>query len=176
MGFLRFLMKSQLDICSKWSHSRIFVSGDGLWMQFASTWRRSDQLLYCLWMTILWIREWCGRSGRRSAYTRYNCQHCASFYIEETKKTMRYRLREHLTHATSSEHEHLKHCSQPWVKEVQWSVLHKQLRSWSLRSQVAISSLTNCIQSPDIHVNQMHWFLQVWRVVEPIKIDVLRAL
>ena len=77
------------------------------------------------------------------------CVHCNSFYIGETKRSMRSRLREHISTASSLVYQHLKtHSSHTSMSDIRWAVLHSSLQNWRLRCQVEMSEIRS--QRPDI--------------------------
>ena len=79
------------------------------------------------------------------------CSHCSSFYIGETKRTMRSRLREHISSDNSLVFQHLRfHSSLPSLSDIEWNIVHFGLPHWSLRRRVELSEITN--QDPDINI------------------------
>ena len=81
------------------------------------------------------------------------CLTCDSFYIGETKRTMRSRLREHMSSESSLVHEHLKsHSRSPKLDDIRWNVLHARLDNWSLRRRVELSEIQK--RNPDINVQR----------------------
>lgn len=81
------------------------------------------------------------------------CLACNSFYIGETKRTMRSRLREHLTSESSLVHEHLRlHSLTPTLSDIRWDVLHGRLKNWSLRRRVELSEIHK--RNPDINIQR----------------------
>ena len=82
-----------------------------------------------------------------------SCRSCESFYIGETKRTMRSRLREHLSSGSSLVHEHLKtHSQSPTLDDIHWNVLHVGLANWALRRRVELNEIH--ARSPDINIQR----------------------
>ena len=79
------------------------------------------------------------------------CSHCNAFYIGETKRTIRSRVREHISMDTSLVFQHIKsHSSHPAVSDIAWSIVHRGLGNWALRRRVELSEIEN--QGPDINI------------------------
>lgn len=71
------------------------------------------------------------------------CLLCESFYIGETSRTMRSRLREHLGVSTSNVFEHLskKHNVNPDTHHITWSILHFHVSNYDVRRRVETSEI-----------------------------------
>ena len=94
--------------------------------------------------TDCWIKE---------CVYRIDCRHCDSFYVGETKRTIRSRLREHLTSDTSLVHEHLlRHTAVPSLSDIHWCLLHRGLGGWQLRRRVELSAIQKL--NPDINIQR----------------------
>ena len=93
--------------------------------------------------------------GKGSCYSknvvyRIECTICKAFYIGETTRTMRSRLREHLSVPTSNVFEHLlQHHVIPDAQFIGWTVLHSGLPNLDIRRRVETSEIHS--QRPTIN-------------------------
>jgi len=82
---------------------------------------------------------------------RVKCVYCSSFYVGESARTIRSRLREHITVNTSHVYRHiLTHKSNPCLDDVSWTLLHSGLRHYDTRTAVEASEI--CSLAPDLNV------------------------
>ena len=66
-----------------------------------------------------------------------SCLLCNAFYIGETARTMKSRLKEHVTVNTSHVFQHLQsHGGEPVLESVSWTIVHNNLRAFDLRLAV----------------------------------------
>ena len=99
---------------------------------------------------------YCTAGGGTDCWTKecvykINCSQCPAFYIGETKRTMRSRLREHITADSSLVFQHLKvHAPLPSTNDITWSVVHSGLGNLALRRRVELAEIES--QGPDINV------------------------
>lgn len=66
-----------------------------------------------------------------------SCNTCDASYVGETSRTIRSRLREHVTSPTSHVFQHLRsHSAIPKITEIRWNIIHRGLRSTKLRQMI----------------------------------------
>ena len=80
------------------------------------------------------------------------CDLCPKFYIGETKRTIRTRLKEHTTIDTSLVYRHIvdQHEVIPDIKMVTWKLLHRGIVNTDLRREIELREIR--VRKPDINV------------------------
>jgi len=98
----------------------------------------------------------CSSSSGRLCLTKHcvyfiQCNLCSSFYIGETKRTMRTRLSEHVNSNSSLVFQHLaQHGSLPHISLISWKILHRAIMNTDLRRQIECREIRD--RQPDINV------------------------
>ena len=79
------------------------------------------------------------------------CVLCSSFYVGESARTVRSRLREHVSVGSSHVFQHLlSHSARPCLESIHWSILHSGLRHTDTRLAVEINEIRS--RRPDLNV------------------------
>ena len=79
------------------------------------------------------------------------CVHCKASYVGETSRTVRSRLREHVSCETSLVFQHLRtHTANPDLSAIAWTITHRGLRSMELRRKVEAAEIRS--RRPSINV------------------------
>ena len=82
------------------------------------------------------------------------CNICSASYVGETCRTVRSRLREHVTCESSHVYGHLLlHTACPDISLISWTIIHSGLRNVNLRKSVELREIRSC--RPTINVQCM---------------------
>ncbi|MEL7308687.1 MAG: hypothetical protein AAGK05_13000, partial [Pseudomonadota bacterium] len=100
-----------------------------------------------------------GNCRSKNVVYKIMCALCDSFYIGETSRTMRSRLREHLGVNTSNIYDHLTkaHHVRPDVEHITWSVLHFGVSNYDVRRRVETSEIRSKRPSLNSQVDSVHF-------------------
>lgn len=108
----------------------------------------------------IWCAKKSGSGSCRSKNVVYKivCALCQSFYIGETSRTMRSRLREHLGVSSSNVFTHLKeHHVNPDIEHITWSILHFGVSSYDVRRRVETNEIHSQRPSLNSQMDSVHF-------------------
>jgi hypothetical protein len=112
----------------------------------------------CLQENCIWCKQEHGRRSCMSKFCVYLIKciaspNCSAEYVGETQRTMRARLKEHVSVDTSHVQQHLvKVHGRAGIELISWSVLHRDLRNFVIRKKIEAQQIA--LRRPIINVQQ----------------------